>query len=79
MSGDTIMAAKVSGKRLEQIKENLPDVITEKIFAGLEIIDVDLESVNYIWDLINWNGEEIRKDYKFLTAKKKSPVKKEIK
>ncbi|HKI79711.1 MAG TPA: GlmU family protein [Ignavibacteriaceae bacterium] len=76
MSGNTIMAAKVSGKRLEQIKENLPDVITDKVFAGLEIIDADLESVNYIWDLINWNGGEIKKDYKFLTAKKKSPAKK---
>lgn len=75
-SGDTIVAARISGERLKSIKQNLPDVFTKKIFTGLPMVDIDLFLVEYIWDLINKNGEEIKRDFEHFTKKKKAPVKK---
>jgi len=74
--GDTVVAARVSGGNLKKLKENLPDAISKDSFFGLPFENVETELVNYTWDLINSNGEEIAKDFKYLTAKNKNVKKK---
>ena len=76
MSGDTIAAVQISGERLKTLSNNFPDVFSKENFIGLPIKDVGLEYVNYIWDLINRNGEEIKRDFKCLVGKSKNSKKK---
>lgn len=76
MSGDTIAAVQISGERLRTLCDNIPDVFGKENFIGLPIKDVGLEYVEYIWDLINRNGDEIRRDYKYLAGRNKNSKKK---
>jgi UDP-N-acetylglucosamine diphosphorylase/glucosamine-1-phosphate N-acetyltransferase len=76
LSGDTVVAAKLSGENLKSFKKNFPDVISKENFSGLPAENIDLYLVNYTWDLINRNGEEIVKDYKYLKTKNKNVKKK---
>ena len=75
VSGGTIAAAKLSGDRLKAFGENFPDVLDIDNFYGLPVQEVDIEFVNYIWDLINNNGPELKRDFDYLTGKGR-PVKK---
>ena len=78
VSGGIIAAAKLSGDRLKEFNENFPDVISLENFYGLPVQEVDIEFVNYSWDLINNNGKELGRDFVYLTRKGK-PVKKGLK
>ena len=80
VSGGAIAAAKLSGDRLKAFNENLPDAFNLDNFYGLPIQEVDIEFVNYVWDLINNNGLELRRDFDYLIKKgravKKGPKRK---
>ncbi|MBI9073343.1 MAG: GlmU family protein [Melioribacteraceae bacterium] len=68
--GDIIVAARMSGEKLEVIKRNLNDVFTNSDFDFLPREEVVVNIVKYPWDLINNNGEQLRTDYKYLTKGK---------
>ncbi|MGA8265726.1 MAG: GlmU family protein [Ignavibacteriaceae bacterium] len=80
VSGGTIAAAKLSGDQLKAFSENFPDVLSLEDFYGLPVQEVDIEFVNYIWDLINNNGLELKRDFDYLSGKgravKKGPRRK---
>jgi UDP-N-acetylglucosamine diphosphorylase/glucosamine-1-phosphate N-acetyltransferase len=80
VSGGTIAAAKLSGDRLKTLNEHFPDVLSLEDFYGLPVQEVDIEFVNYIWDLINNNGLELKRDFDYLSGKgravKKGPRRK---
>jgi UDP-N-acetylglucosamine diphosphorylase/glucosamine-1-phosphate N-acetyltransferase len=80
VSGGTIAAAKLSGDQLKAFSENFPDVLSLEDFYGLPVQEVDIEFVNYIWDLINNNGLELKRDFDYLSGKgravKKGPGRK---
>jgi UDP-N-acetylglucosamine diphosphorylase / glucose-1-phosphate thymidylyltransferase / UDP-N-acetylgalactosamine diphosphorylase / glucosamine-1-phosphate N-acetyltransferase / galactosamine-1-phosphate N-acetyltransferase len=65
-NGDTIIAARVSGKNLEEIKKNLYDLLSESNFEGLPVEKVDVPVVDYVWDLIANNPKELVNDYEQL-------------
>ena len=65
LSGDTIAAARVSGKKLKEIKENLNDLFTPSNFDNLPIEKVKFKFIDYNWDLINFNRDELASDMEF--------------
>lgn len=75
LSGGNVAAARLSGENLERFRSDIPDAIGSESFGGLPVENVEINLVNYIWDLINRNGEEISRDFKFLKTRNK-PVKK---
>lgn len=74
MKGDQIVAAKVTGSKLEELKRSLYDLYTVSDFSDLFRKEIDVKIINYPWDLITYNGEEIRKDFELLTASKKNSM-----
>lgn len=65
---DKIIAAYISGNLLNQIKENLNRPLTPELFDGIDVKHAEIKFVTYLWDLINFNGEEIKNDFNFLSA-----------
>jgi UDP-N-acetylglucosamine diphosphorylase/glucosamine-1-phosphate N-acetyltransferase len=74
LNGDKIVAARVSGKKLEHVKKILHNTISKKTFHGLPVEQVDILCVSYVWDLINNTSSEIIKDYEYLTKNKKEKI-----
>jgi len=68
MKDDTVVAARVSGGKLEALKQRLNDVFRVEDFQGLEKKDVEVEIIAYPWDLIKQNGKQIATDFRYLTA-----------
>ncbi len=75
MNGDSIIAARVSGERLKEIKNHLHELLSDSNFNGLPVEKVEVKSVEYIWDLINNNGSELISDYKHLTSNGNGKIK----
>lgn len=68
---DTLIAARVSGKILSEVKNNIHDLLSLSNFDGIKIEKIDIPTVNYVWDLINNNHKEMIKDFSFYTKEKK--------
>lgn len=64
--GETLVAARVSGRALDTVRHTLPDTVTPAIFGSLPVHTVNVTEISYPWDLINHNGEEITADCAFL-------------
>ena len=73
-SDDTFIAARVSGKNLKEIKNHLHELLSEGIFNGLPVEKVEIKNIDYVWDLINNNGNELLNDFKYLTSDKKDKM-----
>ena len=69
LSGNVVVAARLSGERLSFFKDKMPEVFGAENFFGLPTQQLKIKFVDYIWDLINNNGKEIKKDYIYLTGK----------
>ena len=66
VKGDYIIAAKVSGDKLDLLKHHLPDLFTYSDFQELVKEEIDVKVINYPWDLINANGKEIISDFNLI-------------
>jgi UDP-N-acetylglucosamine diphosphorylase / glucose-1-phosphate thymidylyltransferase / UDP-N-acetylgalactosamine diphosphorylase / glucosamine-1-phosphate N-acetyltransferase / galactosamine-1-phosphate N-acetyltransferase len=62
---ETIVAARVSGKKLEELKINMHDCLTEGDFDGLPVEKVDVKVVNFVHELMSMNGAELVRDYNY--------------
>jgi len=78
VKGDSIIAAKVSGSKLDELKRGLKDLYTLSDFNDLFKKEVDVKIINYPWDLITYNGNQIVSDFELLTAKQKKNMHKGI-
>ncbi len=65
--GDTCIAAKASGSKLDKIKHQLSDLFSLSSFDGFEKEEIDANIINYPWNLVNANGGQIVADFKILT------------
>ncbi len=65
-NGENLIAARVSGKKLQEINDNMYDLFSESNFDSLPVEKVDIKCINYIWDLVGNNGSELLKDYNYL-------------
>jgi len=70
VKGDSIIAAKVSGLKLEQLKKGLYDLYTLSDFGDLFIKEIEARIINYPWELVHFNGAEIINDFNLLTKDK---------
>jgi len=68
-SNGTVAAARVSGDRLKNILGK--DVLSSADFDGIPSEEVEINLAEYLWDLIDLNGEELKKDIAYLSAKNK--------
>ncbi len=69
--GEHVVAARVSGIALDDLRASLNDLFSPANFAGLlreEAPDVTL--IQYPWDLVQANGQAIRDDFDWLTGGK---------
>lgn len=74
LNGETIIAAKVSGNKLESVKEGLDDLLTLSNFDGIPVEQVEVKYATYIWDLIHANPKEISNDfYAYMDINKIAP------
>jgi UDP-N-acetylglucosamine diphosphorylase/glucosamine-1-phosphate N-acetyltransferase len=62
VDGDNIVAAFLTGKHFDQLKNN-PQLVFDKIFFdGISKENIDAKLVNYIWEFIGLNGSLINDD-----------------
>ena len=67
LDGATIVAARVSGKKLADLKQRMNGLFAPQDFDGLPVQQVTANVVNFPWDLIKHNGAQLRNDYATLT------------
>jgi len=72
VNGETVIAAYLSGKNLEYKKNHLNDLFSVNDFNGLPVKILDLQCANYLWDLINLNGQQITNDFNYFINKLKA-------
>jgi UDP-N-acetylglucosamine diphosphorylase / glucose-1-phosphate thymidylyltransferase / UDP-N-acetylgalactosamine diphosphorylase / glucosamine-1-phosphate N-acetyltransferase / galactosamine-1-phosphate N-acetyltransferase len=77
-SGENLVAAYLSGDKLQKFKQLIGDSIDFENFNGLPIEQVEIKTVNYLWDLIYSNGEELRKDFVHQSNRKKKKNQKKL-
>ncbi len=77
-SGDYVIAAYLSGSTLERLRNNLKDNIDIEDFDGVPVEEIEIKTVNYIWDIINQNGKEISSEFGTLFNKRKKKNQKKI-
>ncbi|GJQ63796.1 MAG: hypothetical protein SCALA702_28490 [Melioribacteraceae bacterium] len=66
MCGETVVAARVSGEKLEELKKAMNDVLSQGDFSGLEIEEIDANIIHYPWDLVKNNEKELISDFYLL-------------
>jgi UDP-N-acetylglucosamine diphosphorylase/glucosamine-1-phosphate N-acetyltransferase len=75
MHKDDFVAVRVSGTRLTKLREKLNEPLSISAFDGLPRQEVDAELISYPWDLVRWNGPELRRDFAELVGKKRHTAK----
>jgi len=78
VSGDTVVAARVSGNKLETIKGKSEKVLTSNDFEGIQKEEIDVKLINYPWDLVHSNNKAIINDYSVLTRNESQNINAEI-
>jgi UDP-N-acetylglucosamine diphosphorylase/glucosamine-1-phosphate N-acetyltransferase len=68
---ETVIAAYLSGPNLQKKINYINDLFSISDFNGLPIKILDLKCVNYLWDLINQNGDQIKEEFKYLKNRSK--------
>ena len=75
VDGDTIIAARVSGTNLTELKKSMNDIFTISDFFGLKKEDVHINYATYPWDLVNNNGDQIKSDFELLVNRNDEMIK----
>ncbi len=66
VQGETLVAARVSGGSLKNLRSSLPDTLTPAAFGNAAKAESRARLIGYPWDIINRNGEEIATDFRIL-------------
>lgn len=76
VNGETVIAARVSGKKLSYLKNFKRDLFELSHFEGLQIELVNTKTVQYPWELITANGKLINDEFEMLkfSRRKDYPV-----
>ncbi len=67
VKGDDIVAFWASGENLEKFKNKFGTPLTKSDFENYEKVEISAKLINYPWDIINNNGEQIVIDFNTLT------------
>lgn len=76
ISGDTVIAAFLSDSNLNSFE--FANSIDPENFEGIHTEPIEQKTFNYIWDLINYNGEELSKEFEIQFNRKKRKNQKRI-
>jgi UDP-N-acetylglucosamine diphosphorylase / glucose-1-phosphate thymidylyltransferase / UDP-N-acetylgalactosamine diphosphorylase / glucosamine-1-phosphate N-acetyltransferase / galactosamine-1-phosphate N-acetyltransferase len=60
-----VAAAWINSTRLAAVQEHKTDIIPSEFFAGLPQQEIGGSFINYPWDLVHHNPEQIKQDFKF--------------
>ena len=60
---DTLVAARINAALPEGMRSILPETIMASAFGDLPNTEINVKLINYPWDLINNNGQEIVSDF----------------
>ncbi len=71
-NGEDVVAVSISGKHLEKLKNNFPNVLDFENLSGISVVYTEVKTVKYLWDLISENGEQLSYDIEFLTGQNES-------
>jgi len=74
-SGSTFVAARLSGNNLKIIGDSLKDVLDISDFPKLKQKEINVKVIEYPWDFIRYNSEELVKDYYKITNDAKPNIK----
>ena len=69
-NGDNLIAVHLSGKNLQELKKHLDAPIGKSNFTGLPVENVEVKSMQYIWDLIYHNSSELVSDFELYSSAK---------
>jgi UDP-N-acetylglucosamine diphosphorylase/glucosamine-1-phosphate N-acetyltransferase len=58
-----VVAAKVSGSKLETIKPKISDILSLATFEGIQTEELDAQFYEYPWDFIRFHSGEMYRDY----------------
>lgn len=61
---NVLIAAKIISSTITRIIENISDSIDLSFFEGIPQENVEIETVDHIWDMVCNNGSELHKDFK---------------
>ncbi len=67
VKGDDIVAFWASGENLEKFKSKFGTPLTKSDFENYEKVEISAKLINYPWDIVNNNGEQIVIDFNILT------------
>jgi UDP-N-acetylglucosamine diphosphorylase/glucosamine-1-phosphate N-acetyltransferase len=67
VKGDDIVVFWASGENLEKFKNKFGTPLTKSDFENYEKVEISAKLINYPWDIINNNGEQIVIDFNILT------------
>lgn len=75
VSNKNFVGARVSGKNLEIVDKSLKDVLSIDNFPKLQIREIETTFINYPWDLVKYNSQELIKDFKKLSNVNQNNIK----
>jgi len=74
VNNHSIVAARLSGKNLEKVKQSLTDLLSMADFDGVKVENTEIKCIDYIWDLITNNSEQFKIDFDYLMTNKKEKI-----
>lgn len=70
---DVVVAARVSGAKLKNLRSHLTGIFSISDFDGLPVHPVEVTLIAYPWELIKHNGAQLKADFAAVRKGKKSP------
>lgn len=71
----TFVGARLSGNNLDLVSSSLKDVLSISDFPNLAKKEVQVDVIEYPWDLVKFNEQELIKDFKKLYSEKENNIK----
>ncbi len=65
---NVLIAAKVTSETINKIKSSIKELPEPSDFGGIHAENSDVDTVDYIWDLIKLNGPQIKQDFTLINA-----------
>lgn len=74
-SGNNFIGARLSGKNLETVSNSLKDVLSINDFPDVPKKEINVTIIDYPWDLIKYNEQELIRDYEKLAGENDNQLK----
>lgn len=72
--GEQIIAATLTSKNFNVVKEQFGSLFSLKSFTGIPTKEINVKLISYPWNLVHNNGEQITKDFELLVDRNKEQI-----